>query len=129
MSNELLKIGKKLGVFISIEKLYPKSFLSWLDKWADLRKHKEFSNNGKYTEWGLGYKQAVRDIKKRLEYYPNGLINISNSKDYRYCPNCHTEDKKGYMGKVCSFCATKLTNDPLDLIFVKDAKSEQGEKK
>jgi hypothetical protein len=70
MTTELLKIGKKLGVFISIKKLYPKVFLEWLNNWADLRNHKEYSRNGKYTEWALGYKQAVRDIKNKLEYYP-----------------------------------------------------------
>ena len=49
-------------------------------------------------------------------------------KNYTYCPDCKSTDKKGYKGKRCKWCCALLIPDPLDEIFTtKDAKGVENE--
>lgn len=39
----------------------------YLNKWGDQEKHEESKNGNNLTEWGDGYKQAIRDIYDKFK--------------------------------------------------------------
>lgn len=42
-------------------------FWDYLNNWCDLSEHRQNSLNNKITEFGKGYKQAVRDIFDKVK--------------------------------------------------------------
>lgn len=50
------------------------------------------------------------------------------NKEYTYCPDCHSDDSKGYRGKRCKWCCALLIENPLNKFFI-DSQSKPEEKK
>ena len=54
--------GKKLKERIRKEMTTDKTFYQYLNEWADFFTHKKCRSGYRITQFGEGYKQAVKDI-------------------------------------------------------------------
>jgi len=58
-------VKEKLGQW-EFKKIDSRIF-EWLNSWADFNEYNECLDKNKRTEFGEGYKQAIRDIHKKLK--------------------------------------------------------------
>ena len=42
-------------------------FYKWVNSWANMDKHKEAVIDNKITDYGRGYKQAIRDVYDKIK--------------------------------------------------------------
>ena len=76
--------------------------------------------------------KSVEDIKNLLarlaKEKEDKSIELTKDKkrEFTYCPDCHSTDKKGYKGKRCKWCAALLVKDPSNKIFTGDKQNERN---
>ncbi len=53
----------------------------WSDCWGRFTRHEECVDGSKITEFGRGYRQAMRDINDKAKLYVNVLLDETGGKD------------------------------------------------